>query len=29
VQDLQKNGVKMEHLKVFEKWVEKFAYLLA
>jgi hypothetical protein len=29
VQDLQKNGVKMEHLKVFERWVEKFAYLLA
>jgi hypothetical protein len=27
VQDLQKNGVAMEHLRVFEQWVEKFAYL--
>jgi len=29
VQDLQKNGVKMEHLQSFAKWVEKFSYLLA
>ena len=29
VQDLQKNGVKMEHLQSFSKWVEKFSYLLA
>jgi hypothetical protein len=28
VQDLQKNGVKMEHLASFGKWVEKFSYLL-
>ncbi len=28
VQDLQRNGVRMEHLKAFSKWVEKFAYLL-
>ncbi len=29
VQDLQRNGVSMEHSPVFKKWVEKFAYLLA
>ena len=29
VQDLQRNGVTMENSKVFEQWVEKFAYLLA
>lgn len=29
VQDLQRNGVKMEHSDVFKKWVQKFAYLLA
>ena len=29
VQDLQRNGVSMEHSKVFKEWVEKFAYLLA
>ncbi|OIP55449.1 MAG: ATPase [Helicobacteraceae bacterium CG2_30_36_10] len=28
VQDLQRNGVKMEHSEVFKKWVRKFAYLL-
>lgn len=28
VQDLQRNGVSMEHLKAFGEWVEKFAYLL-
>jgi len=28
VQDLQRNGVKMEHSKVFKEWVKKFAYLL-
>ena len=28
VQDLQRNGVKMEHSKVFKDWVKKFAYLL-
>ena len=28
VQDLQRNSIKMEHSKVFKKWVEKFAYLL-
>jgi len=28
VQDLQRNGVSMEHLKAFSEWVEKFAYLL-
>ena len=28
VQDLQRNGVRMEHLAVFEEWVKKFAYLL-
>jgi hypothetical protein len=29
VQDLQRKGVAMEHLPVFKKWVEQFAYLLA
>ena len=29
VQDLQRNGVKMEHSDVFKEWVQKFAYLLA
>lgn len=29
VQDLQRNGVKMEHSNVFKEWVQKFAYLLA
>ncbi|WP_321777542.1 MoxR family ATPase [Sulfurimonas sp.] len=29
VQDLQRNGVKMEHSKVFKEWVKQFAYLLA
>jgi len=29
VQDLQRNGVSMEHSKVFKEWVTKFAYLLA
>ena len=29
VQDLQRNGVQMEHSKVFKEWVKKFAYLLA
>jgi len=29
VQDLQRNGVSMEHLKSFKEWVDKFAYLLA
>jgi len=28
VQDLQRNGVSMEHSKVFKEWVKKFAYLL-
>lgn len=28
VQDLQRNGVKMEHLESFKKWVQKFSYLL-
>ena len=28
VQDLQRNGVKMEHSAVFKEWVKKFAYLL-
>ena len=28
VQDLQRNGVKMEHSEVFKSWVKKFAYLL-
>ena len=29
VQDLQRNGVMMEHSSVFKEWVKKFAYLLA
>lgn len=29
VQDLQRNGVDMQHSTIFKKWVEKFAYLLA
>ncbi|WP_324171346.1 MoxR family ATPase [Sulfurimonas sp.] len=29
VQDLQRNGVKMEHSIVFKEWVKQFAYLLA
>ncbi len=29
VQDLQRNGVKMEHSEVFKEWVQKFAYLLS
>ena len=29
VQDLQKNGVTMEHSENFKAWVKKFAYLLA
>ena len=29
VQDMQREGVKMEHLAAFKKWVEQFAYLLA
>jgi len=29
VQDLQRNGVRMEHSAVFKEWVKKFAYLLA
>jgi len=28
VQELQRNGVSMEHSKVFKEWVQKFAYLL-
>ena len=28
VQDLQRNGVKMEHLPVFKEWVKKFSYIL-
>ncbi|MEA2100940.1 MAG: MoxR family ATPase [Campylobacterota bacterium] len=28
VQDLQRNGVRMEHSKVFKEWVKKFSYLL-
>ena len=28
VQDLQRNGVQMEHSEVFKAWVKKFAYLL-
>ena len=28
VKDLQKNGLTMEHSKVFKEWVKKFAYLL-
>jgi len=29
VQDLQRNGVSMEHSPLFKMWVQKFAYLLA
>ena len=29
VQDLQRNGVAMEHSEVFKIWVQKFAYLLS
>ena len=29
IQDLQKNGVTMEHLDAYGDWVEKFAYLLS
>ena len=29
VQDLQRNGVSMEHSDVFKEWVQKFAYLLS
>jgi len=29
VQDLQKNGVRMEHSEAFKSWVKKFAYLLS
>ena len=29
VQDLQRNGVQMEHSDIFKEWVQKFAYLLA
>jgi hypothetical protein len=29
VQDLQRNGVTMEHSDVFKEWVQKFSYLLA
>jgi len=29
VQDLQRNGVDMQHSPMFKKWVDKFAYLLA
>ena len=28
VQDLQRNGVRMEHSEIFKEWVKKFAYLL-
>ena len=28
VQDLQRNGVRMEYSEVFKEWVKKFAYLL-
>ena len=28
VQDLQRNGIGMEHSSVFKEWVKKFAYLL-
>lgn len=28
VKDLQKNGLTMEHSKVFKEWVKKFSYLL-
>jgi hypothetical protein len=29
VQDLQRNGIRMDESRVFKDWVEKFAYLLA
>jgi hypothetical protein len=29
VQDLQRNGVAMEHSDIFKEWVQKFAYLIA
>ncbi len=29
VQDLQRNGINMEHLDAYGEWVKKFAYLLA
>jgi len=29
VQDLQRNGIDMQHSPMFKKWVDKFAYLLA
>lgn len=28
VQDLQRNGIRMEHSDVFKEWVKKFSYLL-
>lgn len=28
VQDLQRNGIRMEHSKAFKEWVKKFAFLL-
>jgi len=28
VQDLQRNGISMEHSDIFKKWVERFSYLL-
>ncbi len=28
VQDLQRNGINMEHSKIFKEWVKKFIYLL-
>ena len=28
VQDLQRNGIVMEHSKIFKEWVQKFIYLL-
>ena len=28
VQDLQRNGVRMEHSEVFKEWVKKFSFLL-
>ena len=29
VQELQRNGVRMEHSEMFKKWVRKFSYLLS
>jgi len=29
VQDLQRNGINMQHSDIFKEWVKKFAYLLA